>query len=77
MDNVENQYIINLCTNYCCCINIGSDQSSSCSVPILILVKNAISVTDILADPVIGTPLIIQVPKNVEFSTRVGTKAHQ
>ena len=56
INNAENQCIIRLCTSYCYCINIGSDIG--CSVPIPILVKNAIRVADIVADPIIGTPLV-------------------
>ena len=62
MDNVENQCIIRLCTNYCYCKNIGSDIG-----PPAVLY---ISVANILADPIIGTPLISSelAGKNV-FST--------
>ena len=58
MNNVENQYIICLCTNYCYCINICSNLVLRCSVPIPILVKNTISVANIVVDPIIGTPLV-------------------
>ena len=34
-------------------------RSSCCSVPIPILVKITILVADIIADPIIGTPLIL------------------
>ena len=60
MNNVENQCTIRLCTNHCYCINIGSDIG-----PPAVLyrygywLKNAISVADIVADPIIGTPLFI------------------
>ena len=56
----SNQCIIYLCTNYCYCINIGSDIG-----PPAVLyryrywLKHAISVADIVADPIIGTPLIV------------------
>ena len=56
MDNIENQFIISLCTNYCYCINIGSDIGPP-TVLIPILVKITILVANILADPIIGTPL--------------------
>ena len=66
MDNVENQCIIRSCTNYCYCINIGSDIG-----PPAVLYqyrywfKNAISVADIVADPIIGTPLDICILRGI------------
>ena len=76
MDNTENQYYDLLCTNYCY-RNISSDISPPCcSVPIPILVKHAILVADILADPIIGTALHKVIPTfEVDFfqkKTRVG-----
>ena len=59
INNVENQCIIRLCTNYCYCINIGSNIG-----PPAVLYryrswsKNTISVANIVADPIIGTPLM-------------------
>ena len=60
IDNIENQCIIHLCTNYCYCINIGSDISPPTVLYLLIpiLVKITISVADILADLIIGTTLV-------------------
>ena len=60
MDNVE---IIRLCTDYSYCIKIGSDIGPPAVLhPIPILVKITISMADIIADPIIGTPLLILAP---------------
>ena len=57
MDNVE---IIRLCTDYCYCIKIGSDIGPPAVLhPIPILVKITISMANILADPIIGTPIVL------------------
>ena len=60
MDNTENQYIILLCTNYCYCINISSDINP----PAVLLCTDTdigknyhIVAANILANPIIGTPL--------------------
>ena len=66
MDNVENQYIICLCTNYYCCINIGSDVGPPALVNITKLVAY------ILANPIIGTPL----PISTFSQTCNGAKPH-
>ena len=54
-------------------------RSTYCSVPMPILAKNAISVADILADPIIGTALIItvRIKAVMKFSTRSQYIWHQ
>ena len=58
MDNVENQYVIQLCTNYCCCIIISSDIGPPTVCTNTDFGKKAILVANILANPIIGILLV-------------------
>ena len=62
MDNIENRlirFLIRLCTNYCYCINIGSDINPAVLYQSDIGKKKTISVADIVADPIIRPPLYV------------------
>ena len=71
MDNVE---IIRLFTDYCCCIKIGNDIGPPAVLhPIPILVKITISMADILADPIIGTPLVPSGKVSASYADNFGS----